>query len=73
MAEGMQYDEDDPRHHTIKLKGMLEGIVEHAREDVDKIGDARAKALFETTAEVCSGLARAFEHYENGSEPAWQA
>jgi copper homeostasis protein CutC len=72
MADRMQYDEDDPRHHTMKLIALLEGVVEHAREDAGKIDDPQAKALFETTAEVCSGLTRAFEHYENRSEPAWQ-
>lgn len=43
----------------------------HAREDVGKVGEPKAQALFETTAEVCGGLATAFEHYEK-QEPAWR-
>jgi hypothetical protein len=31
-----------------------------------------ARALFETSAEVLDGLTRAFEHYEQGSERAFQ-
>lgn len=30
------------------------------------------QAQFETTAEVCTGLATAFEHYEEQRELAWQ-
>jgi hypothetical protein len=72
MADRMQYPEDDPRHHTIKLHDMLTGVAEHAREDVGKIDEPKAQALFETTAEVCLGLATAFKHYEQQSEPAWR-
>jgi hypothetical protein len=43
-----------------------------ARQDVGKVSEPKAQALFETTAEVCLGLATAFEHYEQQSEPAWR-
>ncbi|SRR6266566_3066263 len=72
MADREQFPEDDPRHHVIKLKGMLDDVVQHAREDVDKVDDPRAKALFETTAEVLTGLVNAYEHFERRSEPAWR-
>ncbi|MDX6433973.1 MAG: hypothetical protein QOE54_6339 [Streptosporangiaceae bacterium] len=72
MTDRMQYSEDDPRHHTIKLHDMLTGVAEHARQDVGKVREPKAQALFETTAEVCRGLATAFEHYEQQSEPAWR-
>jgi hypothetical protein len=72
MADHEQFTEDDPRHHTIKLKGMLRDVVQHSREDVEKVDDPRAKALFETTAEVLTGLVNAYEHFERGSEPAWR-
>jgi len=51
---------------------MLHDVVQHAREDVDKVDDPRAKALFETTAEVLTGLVNAYEHFERRSEPAWR-
>lgn len=41
------------------------------RDDIGKINEPKAQALFETTAEVCSGLATAYQHYEQ-KEPAWQ-
>jgi len=51
---------------------MLTEVAQHAREDVGKVDEPKAQALFETTAEVCAGLGRAFEHYEGQSEQAWQ-
>jgi hypothetical protein len=63
---------DDVRHHTAKLRRMLDEVARHAREDVGKIAEPKAQALFETTAEVLSGLATAFDHYDRGSETAWK-
>jgi len=68
----LQFTENDPRHHTAKLKGMLSQIIQHAREDVMKIDDPRGRALLEVTAEVLEGLAKAFRDYEEKSEPAWR-
>jgi len=51
-----RYAESDPRHHTIKIRGMLSEVRDHLREDVSKVEDPRAEALFETTAEVLGGL-----------------
>ncbi len=64
--------EDDPRHHFQKVKGMLEDVARHAREDVGKVDDRQARALLETTAEVLLGLTRAYDHALNRSEPAWR-
>ncbi|MEW2633884.1 hypothetical protein AB0903_20065 [Streptomyces sp. NPDC048389] len=50
---------------------MLDQVVQHAREDIGKVGDPKAEALFETTAEVCTGLKTAFEHHEQ-KQPAWR-
>lgn len=72
MTEREQHAESDPRHHTMKLKGMLRDAARHAREDVGKVQDPKAQALFETTAEVLNGLATAYDHFERGSERAWE-
>ena len=72
MPDRMQYPESDPRHHTLKLKQMLNGAPNHAREDVSKITDPKAQALFETTAEVLNGLVKAFNDFERKNEPAWK-
>lgn len=72
MANENRRPESDPGHHTAKIKDMLTGIVEHVRSDIEKVDDAKAKALFETTAEVLIGLRKAYEDYEQGSESAWK-
>jgi hypothetical protein len=71
MPDSMQFDESDPRHHTQKLKQMLNDTAEHARQDVSKVSDPKAQALFETTAEVLKGLVKAFDDFEQKRERAW--
>ena len=71
MTERSTYPEDDPRHHTAHLREMLQGLVSHAREDIGKISEPKAQALFETTAEVCTGLIKAFDDYDKKA-PAWR-
>ena len=73
MADRMQFPENDPRHHTMKLKDMMNQVIGHAREDVGKITDPKAQALFEATAEVLGGLVKAYEHFEERTETAWKA
>jgi hypothetical protein len=72
MTTLRQYDENDPRHHTANLKQMLTDVINHAREDVKKISNPKAQALFETTAEVLTGLRKAYEDYEQRNEEAWK-
>ncbi len=71
MPDPSAYPDDDPRHHTARLRGMLDAVVTHAREDIGKISEPKAQALFETTAEVCSGLINAFDDYDKKA-PAWR-
>lgn len=47
---------------------MLTEVIDHLREDLDRIDEPKAQALFETSAEVLTGLRTAFEHYERGTE-----
>ncbi len=67
-----QYTESDPRYHTANIKRMLTDMVEHLRDDVNKVDEPKAQALFETTAEVLNGLVTAYTHYERQAERAWQ-
>jgi hypothetical protein len=62
----------DPHRHTIKMRHRLTELAEHLREDVTKVDDLRAKALFETSAEVLMGLEKAFADFEDGTEAAWR-
>jgi hypothetical protein len=72
MADRMQYAESDPRHHALKIKGMLDETMKHMREDIAKVADPKAQALFETSAEVLGGLITAYDHFEQKSEGAWR-
>jgi len=58
----------DPRVHTENIKKMLGDLISHLREDVEKVHEPKAQALFETSAEVLQGLQTAFDHYEKGAE-----
>ncbi len=64
--------ESDPRYHIQKVGQMMEDLVNHLREDVDKVDDPQAKALFEVSAEVLQGLERAFKDFETKAEKAWK-
>ena len=62
----------DPRRHTRQQAERLRQTVQHLREDVGKVQDPRAQALFETAAEVLAGLEKAFRDYEAGTERGWK-
>jgi hypothetical protein len=59
-------------HHTHKIKAQMRQLIDHLREDVGKITEPKAQALFETSAEVLTGLVKAFDDYEKKSEEAWR-
>ena len=58
--------------HTANVRKEFRQLIDHLRGDIDKITEPKAQALFETTAEVISGLDTAFKHYEQKSENAWK-
>jgi hypothetical protein len=60
----------DPRAHTANVRKEFGELIGHLRDDVNKIDEPKAQALFETAAEVISGLDTAFKHYEDKSEDA---
>jgi hypothetical protein len=64
--------ESDPRYHTQNVGRMMQGLIDHLHQDIDKIDDPQAKALFEVSAEVLQGLQRSFEHFETKAEKAWR-
>ena len=47
-------------------------IIKHLREDVGKVTEPKAQALFETSAEVLTGLVKALDDYEKKTEAAWR-
>jgi hypothetical protein len=62
----------DPRAHTANVRKEFRELIDHLRGDINKIEEPKAQALFETAAEVISGLDTAFKHYEEKSEEAWK-
>ncbi len=47
-------------------------LIDHPHADVGKGAEPKAQALFETSAAVLTGLAKAFDDYEKRGEEAWQ-
>ena len=64
--------ENNPIRHTHKIKAQMLQIIKHLREDVGKVTEPKAQALFETSAEVLTGLVKAFDDYEKKGEEAWR-
>jgi len=64
----MVYTEDNPRYHVVKVRGMLNAVVRHCREDIAKVAEPKAQAIFETTAELLDGLINAYSRYERELE-----
>ena len=63
----------NPLEHTANIKEEFIKLSEHLREDVDKVDDPKAKALFEVSAEVIDGLQKAFNDFEEKNESAWKS
>jgi hypothetical protein len=62
----------NPLHHTQKMKKRLEETVTHLRQDIGKVDEPQLAAMFETAAEVLTGLVKAFNDYEKKNEAAWR-
>ncbi len=62
----------NPIHHTRRIKVRMRQLIDHLRGDVVRITEPKAQALFETSAEVLTGLVKAFDDYANKSEAAWR-
>jgi hypothetical protein len=69
----MTNDEKNPQHHTQKMQRAFQDLIDHLRSDVEKVDEPQLKAMFETSAEVLGGLAKAFHDYEQRNEPAWRS
>ena len=62
----------DPRRHTQQMGRRLEELMDHLREDIEKVDEPQLKAMFETSAEVLGGIRKAFSDYEKKNESAWR-
>ncbi|MEQ8673818.1 MAG: hypothetical protein RLP44_18495 [Aggregatilineales bacterium] len=70
-VENTDFAEGDPRYHATRIENQLGDLITQLRDDMDKFNDPKAQALFETAAEVLSGLQSTFRHYEQKSEDVW--
>jgi hypothetical protein len=59
-------------YHSKNVRRMMKELVDHLRDDIGKIDDQQLKAIFETSAEVLTGLQKAIRDYEQKREEAWQ-
>ncbi len=62
----------DPRYHAQQIEAKIDELIHHLREDVGRVQDPGAQALFETSAEVLGGLQKAFQHFRSKAEEAWR-
>jgi hypothetical protein len=62
----------NPMEHTANVKKEFRALIDHLRRDVGKMDDPSGKALFEVSAEVITGLEKAFTDYEKKNEAAWK-
>ena len=62
----------DPLFHTRRMRKRLQELMDHLREDVEKVDEPQFKAMFETSAEVLGGIKKAFDDYEQKNESAWR-
>jgi len=66
------FSKPDLASRLTVLKNMLDETIFEARRDATRVQDTQARALFELTAEVLTGVKRTVEHYELGEEAAFQ-
>ena len=58
--------------YARQIQTRLHQFRQELQNDATAITDPKGQALCETASEVLLGLEKAFEHYENKSEPAWK-
>lgn len=62
----------DPAVHAKYMAKHIHDLKEHCRKDLKQMDDPRARALFETMAEVLGGIERALKDFQSSDEPAWR-
>ena len=54
------------------MKKRFNETITHLRQDIGKVDEPQLKAMFETSAEVLTGLTKALDDYEKKNEAAWR-
>ncbi len=64
-------DSRDPKVHAAHVRQVMQDLITHLRQDIDRVEETRAQVLFETTAEVLEGLVKTYDDYDTGEEIAF--
>lgn len=62
---------EDPKEHAQNIERFLYELKLFCRSEIHDVTEPKAKALFETTAEVLGGLEKAYSDYQSENEGAW--
>ena len=65
-------ESDNVMDHILNIQNTFSDLIHHLRHDAEQIKDERAKAMFETSAEVIQALSKTFDDYSKQSEAAWK-
>ena len=63
---------EEGKAHVKACAERIDALCRHLREDIAKVDEPRMQVMFETSAEVLEGLSKAFRHYQEEPEPAFQ-
>ena len=72
MPTNVHDDSRDAKVHTAKLRSEMQDLIEHLRRDIGLVEEPRAKAMFETSAEILQGLVKTYQDYDQGQEAAFK-
>lgn len=61
----------DPKEHAQNIENFIYELKLFCHEEISTVDDPKAKALFETTAEVLGGLEKAYSDYQSENMGAW--
>lgn len=73
MAMNVHETSRDAKVHTANLRSEMQALVDHLRKDIEMVDDPRAKAVFETSAEVIGGLMKTLRDFDDSKEAAFKA
>ncbi|MGZ3790019.1 MAG: hypothetical protein ACXVLQ_15895 [Bacteriovorax sp.] len=62
---------NDPKEHAQNIEKHIIELKNHCLEDCNLIEDPKARALFETAADVLEGLEKAFSDFQSENEGGW--
>lgn len=60
-------------HNTHELKGRMLELIDHLRAEMGYVTEPKARAMFEKSAAMLTGLVRELEDHERNGDESWQA